>query len=830
MNRYINKGSIVLLVIAIATLLIRTAIWYTESRDLTEAIRLVGHTREILSELEAIGSETATATSRIRDYIKTGNEADVTAQIAAQNSGLSHLRRLQSLVSDNPGQLQRIEVLQRELKVRSELMQKVLMLRNERGERAAEATLDEGLTSESTLLFRNQLQSMREAEENLLNERADKAAATSKGIFSLVTVLSVVALVFFGLFAYSLRRNLGARQRAEDGLKEIEERTRLILEQAHSAYIEMDSAGIISGWNRQAEAVFGWSQAEAIGRRLSETIIPPPYRLSHELGLKRFLKTGQGRALNKLLQMKALHRDGHEFPVEFSISAIPLGDTYVYCAFLYDITVRERAQQGLRDSEERHRLMFDSSPVPMWVNDQKTLRILAVNDAVVRHYGYSKQELLSLSVKDVVAPEEIAVLSERAAEIPNVTERFISTRHRKKDGSIIDVEVRIHNLTFEDQPASLVLITDVTERRRAEKELKQAHAELTLSVQKLEQSKKELVRLGEMGELLQSCNTPQEAHVAVSRNIPLMFPGCRGVLYVINSSRNLVEAVAVWGGIQLETPIFAPDDCWALRRGRIHTFERHGFSPECLHRKVSGEADYVCVPMMAQGDALGVLHLEISAPRGSDAEAGKVSQDGLESQLQLAATASEQIALALANLKLRETLQNQSIRDPLTNLFNRRYMEECIDRELHRSARSVLPMAVILIDIDHFKRFNDTFGHDVGDEMLRTVARFLQQNFRTEDVACRYGGEEFVLLLSNSTPEGAMQRAEQLRLAIKQINVNVREQAVGSVSLSVGVASFPIHGSSKEALLLAADQALYRAKADGRDRVVLGVSNQLRQV
>ncbi len=223
--------------------------------------------------------------------------------------------------------------------------------------------------------------------------------------------------------------------------------------------------------------------------------------------------------------------------------------------------------------------------------------------------------------------------------------------------------------------------------------------------------------------------------------------------------------------------------------------------------------------MMAQGEALGVLHLESGARPPGQREG---TQEPLaDSKQRLAVTVADHIKLALGNLKLREMLRSQSIRDALTSLFNRRYLEDSLERELRRAVRNHRPLGTIMIDLDYFKRFNDTYGHDAGDTLLRELGSFLHGRTRAEDIACRYGGEEFTLILPGASLEVTRQRAEQLRDEVKHMHVQYRDQPLGTITLSLGVAVFPEHDSTAEALLRAADTALYRAKAEGRDQVVL---------
>jgi diguanylate cyclase (GGDEF)-like protein len=220
------------------------------------------------------------------------------------------------------------------------------------------------------------------------------------------------------------------------------------------------------------------------------------------------------------------------------------------------------------------------------------------------------------------------------------------------------------------------------------------------------------------------------------------------------------------------------------------------------------------VPLAAQGETLGVLYLE-DIPLSAETE--PLGRE-LERRAQGVA---ERISLALANLKLREMLRNQSIRDPLTGLFNRRYLEESLARELHRAARKQRKVALVMIDLDHFKQFNDAFGHPAGDALLREFAAVLKRRVRAGDVACRFGGEEFSIIITESEARGAAICAEQIRQDIKQVDIHYMGHALGSVTLSAGIAVFPEDGQSAEDLVHAGDVALYRAKTDGRDRVVI---------
>ena len=216
---------------------------------------------------------------------------------------------------------------------------------------------------------------------------------------------------------------------------------------------------------------------------------------------------------------------------------------------------------------------------------------------------------------------------------------------------------------------------------------------------------------------------------------------------------------------------------------------------------------------------MGILHIrtESTAPAQPNHNLPSLT----ESQQQIAIAMADTIVLALANLKLRIFLREQSIRDPLTGLFNRRYLEETLEREFNRAVRLQRPVGVIMLDLDHFKRFNDTHGHEAGDILLRKLGSFLKQHLRGGDIACRYGGEEFALVLPEVSLENVRQRAEELREGIKHLNIEHNSKILPAVSMSLGIAMFPEHGSTNQRVLNAADGALYEAKHKGRDRTVV---------
>lgn len=390
--------------------------------------------------------------------------------------------------------------------------------------------------------------------------------------------------------------------------------------------------------------------------------------------------------------------------------------------------------------------------------------------------------------------------------------------HYNHDG----IDCWFENIAVKLGDGFVVTFRNITFLKQSEQSLQQTNEELENRLLDLQERNAEMARLGEMSDFLQACITVQEACQAIASLVEPLFPGCLGGLLMMSHSRDHLEVAAYWGGgprinrqggLQLPDSlgVFQPHHCWGLRRGKVHWVSPDRQGLRCPHVYPIGcQAATLCVPMIAQGETLGLFYL--SAPHASALTPAK---------RQLARTVAEQVSLAIANLNLRETLHHQSVRDSLTGLFNRRYLEESLTRELARATRHGTPLGVIMIDVDHFKRFNDTYGHAAGDRILQAIAELLKVNVRGSDVPCRYGGEELTLVLTDADLATTVTRAERIRTAIAQLQVEYRGMMLGNLTASLGVAACPEHGSTGQRLLQAADAALYQAKARGRNGVVV---------
>jgi diguanylate cyclase (GGDEF)-like protein/PAS domain S-box-containing protein len=496
-----------------------------------------------------------------------------------------------------------------------------------------------------------------------------------------------------------------------------------------------------------------------------------------------------------------------------------------------EIEHRNRLNTALAGQQNLLSTLINNLPDPIFSKDISNNFQIA-NPAAAHMMGVMKpEELIGTNEADYQPPELAAqiladerVVLQSGQPLINKQENLINLNTGNAQWLLTTkAALRDH----QGQITGLVGVSrDITRQKLAEDALKVANQKLTEGITELEQRTLETELLTEMIDLLQACPNIEEAFTVIADQLDKLFPSDSGMMYMINSSHNIVERVASWGIALADPQVFKPDDCWGLRRGRIHMVDLDesvnrdseiGSALICHHIQLAAPADYVCLPLVAQGETLGLLHLRHFVT--GDPADPPVRWFGPQ-KIQRINMIADSLSLALANLKLRSILRQQSIRDPLTGLFNRRYLEETLERELLRASRGKGTVGLIMVDIDQFKRFNDTFGHPAGDALLASLGHLFQASIRGEDIACRYGGEEFLLMLPETTLENARQRADEIRVKCGQLSIPYQGQQLPPVTLSMGIGLYPEHGETAEKLIQAVDQALYHAKKSGRDRVI----------
>jgi diguanylate cyclase (GGDEF)-like protein/PAS domain S-box-containing protein len=600
----------------------------------------------------------------------------------------------------------------------------------------------------------------------------------------------------------------------EIALQDSERNYRTIVENSEEGIWVIDHEGQTTFVNPRLLEMLGYSEDEILNQSFLNFIDPE----DQDIAKTHLQQNNQGRSDIQLSKFR--RKDGSILWARVSATTHydSTGHPSGVISLLTDMTQMIEYQEALETSQMQLRGVLDSSLDGMMafrsVRDEQGRIIdfewLLSNQAACDMVQRSKEELIGRRLLVEMPGNRDEGLFDDYVQV--VESGAPSTRQFRYNHENIDHW--FENIAVKLGDGFVVTFRDVTAAKTSEQQLQRLNRELEERLKDLERRNQEMKILNEVSDFLQACLTVEEACLAISSFVEPLFPNCSGAIFMANNSRNQVNRVAIWGSQLQSTDQFTPQDCWALRRGTVHHVDQSLQGLKCHH--VYGnlqEFSTLCVPMIAQGETLGLLYLNSN----NKAEISLIEQ-------QLARTVAEQVSMAIANLQLRETLQQQSIRDPLTGLFNRRYLDEFFDQEIQRASRNDHGIGVIMLDIDHFKQFNDTYGHDAGDFVLQQVGQLLSRSVRGSDIACRYGGEEMTLLLPESSLAITARRAEEVCQRIRDLKLNYKGQLLPNVTLSLGVACFPEHGVTRASLLRAADEALYRAKKGGRDQVSVSES------
>ncbi len=763
---------------------------------------------KIIDNLEDINLQMQNIAIATHRYINSPQLNYLEPYYQVKTSVKQEITQLRAQVANDPPQQKRLATLEQLISQKLIEVENAVNLRKQSFELAAQSLRTEQSKYTSDRLDAT-IQEMEAAENQLIQKNSQSIQVNTNNFAWVFSIGVLVNLLVLMIVYYFVEREIKERQQVEINLEQERDFTFAVLDTIASLVVVCDPTGKIVRFNRACEQTSGYYSDEVKDRNLWDLFVP-----SEEVPLvKNTIENLQLDAVDNY-ETHWITRKGDRRLIAWSNTQLrdQTGAVEYVIASGSDITERAEVAQALQESQERYYDLFENA------NDliQSVAldgHFIYVNRAWREALGYSEAEINHLSLFDVISPNFQAHCQELFERVINGEKlNSVQAEFVTKDGKSILVEGSASCKIVNGKPvATQSIFRDITQRKQTEAQLKQTNERLNRSVKELEQRNHEITLLSEISDVLQACRTIEEAYTAISTFLKLMFPDVPGGIFLINASKNIVEAVVTWGAPPMTShAFFLPNDCWALRRGRSHFAGALHGNLQCQHLDHPLPAASLCVPMIAQGEALGMLYL-------SSLESGTA----IEAKQQLAVTVAEHISLALANIKLREKLENQSIRDPLTGLFNRRYMEESLEREIQRCDRKQQSLGIIMLDVDHFKRFNDTFGHEAGDSVLKELGQFLQKYVRGSDIACRYGGEEFTLILPEGNLEVTTKRAEQLREGIKHLHLKYRHEALGQITLSLGVASFPEHGMTGQAVIREADAALYRAKREGRDAVRL---------
>lgn len=492
-----------------------------------------------------------------------------------------------------------------------------------------------------------------------------------------------------------------------------------------------------------------------------------------------------------------------------------------------EIAERIQVEKKLREREDLFRSMVESLGEGVVIVDENEIFIFA-NEAAHRIFDSEGNPLVGRCLSDFMTSDQFFLVQEQT-RIRKTGQRSTYELQLKLSSGQEKVVLVTATPQFDENKkftSTLAVLRDITEMKRNEEALRSIKNQLEHSIKKLEEQNKQANLFIQMSDAFQLAQDEKEIIKIAMTYARQFFPQESGALYLKKAESLPLERDEVWGEFKFKAEYIFPDECWALRKGQVHSIETPDKDIVCPHllleEKLPGPS--LCNPLASFGESIGLLVMTCCRAR-SEGEEGLQEEDRSQREW-LALNFSQRLATAIFTIRLRESLREQSIRDPLTGLYNRRFLEESLTREIFRAQRSGSMIACMMLDLDHFKQFNDLYGHDAGDAVLQEIARTLQKSVRREDIVCRYGGEEFAIIMPVASREIAIKRAEIILDRVRHLEIYYKGNLFKKLSLSIGLAFFPANGRSAEEVLQAADMALFEAKRTGRDKLIIATESQ----
>ena len=624
-------------------------------------------------------------------------------------------------------------------------------------------------------------------------------------------------------------RDITKRNRAEEALRTSEAKLRAVIENSHDGILFLDAQGIISYRSPSYERINGFTSDERQGR--------DGFEMVHPNDLVRLKQIWDQLLHNPEMQYtseyRIRHKDGTFRWVESSTrNLLENVDLRSIVIFSRDITKRKQAEEALRESEERFRAVFEQAAVGVALLETRTGRFVRINQAYCDFLGYSQAEMLQKRFQDVTYPDDTQANVDNNARLVDSQIRSFSMEKRYvcKDGTVVWGRLTASSLWKPGETPEtyfhIAVVEDITERKRNE------------GILKIRLALVEFAASHSVDEILQK--TLDE--IGLVTESPL------GFYHFVEPDQDTLSLKA-WSTRTLQ------EFCKAEGEGSHYPIDQEGVWVDCVReRKPVIHNDYtslphckglppghtevrreVVVPIFRDNRVVAIIGMGNKPIDYDQIDVGIISNVGdvvweivkrkqVEESLH---QANESLRLYVTEIEqLQVELREQAIHDPLTGLYNRRYLAETLPREIARVKREQGFLSVIVSDIDYFKLINDTHGHQVGDRFLVEIAHVMKTCARESDIVCRYGGEEFLLVIPGATVNDAAKRAEELRHRCSEIIISHAGQAL-QATLSFGLATFPTHDLDSEQIIIKADRALYQSKNSGRNRVTVWNEHQV---
>lgn len=652
--------------------------------------------------------------------------------------------------------------------------------------------------------------------------------ANRKGGYSAELLADLEAAAVFVETTVNSLRNAARRRVAEARLQ-------AIADTSADAIVSIDDRGTVLAVNEAVSKMFGYTPAECVGHNVA-MLMGSPEREKHDGYLARYRETGERHIVGQRRQVVGRRKDGSEIWLELAVAELEVDGARSFTGILRDITEQVQDERRLRAAAAQLGGALEMANAARLEFDQDE-DAFVLNDAFYKLVGSSVEAIggYKLSTSDYISrfvhPEDaVSVASELTAlDVLSEIQQAHQFEHRftHADGREGFLFVRLFGAREPGMSARkfLGVAQDVTVHRREEQvrarmaEQERLNQALAERVEELDRSREVSALTSECVELVQRCISVDESLELTGRFLARMYPTANIELYeqVDGSGEMVLRSWEHRFGPRLPSETLEAHDCWAVRTRRVYAVLPGGSRIGCLHvpREVraEGRVACVCAPLLSMDRMIGLVSLSFPPAReGVAADAERIVRSVAQFE-----TTMQSLGGALSTVSLRESLQRLALVDELTGLPNRRAFVSAAQRSIARARRARERVGVAIFDVDHFKRVNDTWGHDAGDRVLRQLADVALQFFRTEDVVGRMGGEEFAVVMVMGSDGEAAGRLDQFRREVRERCRAGQDPVTISIGFTITENEAP---RSLDELLRAADAALYEAKAAGRDRVV----------